>query len=89
MKMLFDFECTCGLIFEWMIDSKKETAKCPLCFDEDCRKVFITPLSFKLKYNPQTDTCDFDGNTTRYWDSYKKMKAEGKKPRIPKLDGDG
>lgn len=53
-------------------------------------KVFPkSPTNFKLIYNPKTDICDFDGNTTRYYDDYKKMKAEGKNPRIPALDGDG
>ena len=43
--------------------------------------------SFKLTYNAQTDICDWDGNRSKYWDDYKKQKAEGKKVRIPKHDG--
>jgi len=46
------------------------------------------PPKFDLIYNNATDMVDWDGNTSRYWDDYKKMKAEGKNPRIPKLDGD-
>jgi len=90
MKIMHDFECSkCNLIFEWMIDSKEKTAKCPLCFDENCNKIFITPRSFKLKYNPKTDMVDWDGNRSQYWDAYKKQKSEGKDVRIPSLDGDG
>ena len=89
MLILHDFECPkCGLIFEWAISSNEETAKCPICWDENCKKVFVTPRQFKLKYNPQKDMVDWDGNTSQYWKEYKKMKAEGKKPRIPSLDGD-
>jgi DNA-directed RNA polymerase subunit RPC12/RpoP len=89
MKIMHDFECLkCNLIFEWMIDSKQKTAKCPLCFDENCNKIFITPRSFTLKFNPKTDMCDWDQNRSRYWDEYKKQKAEGKDVRLPTEDGD-
>lgn len=90
MLILHDFECPkCKLIFEWAIPSDEETAKCPLCFDVDCPKVIIKPRSFTLKYNPQTDMVDWDGNRSRYWDLYNKEKSEGKDVRIPKHDGDG
>ena len=87
---LFDFECPkCKLIFEWMIKINEDTAKCPVCFDEDCPKVWLGKSpSFKLTYNPKTDIVDWDGNRSKYWDEYKKMKKEGKKPRIPALDGE-
>ena len=87
---IYDWECPdCGLVFEWMAKISDETVKCPLCFDTDAKKIFPQKApSFKLTYNPKTDMVDWDGNRTRYWDDYKKMKAEGKKPRIPALDGD-
>ena len=86
--ILFDFECSkCGT-FEKMVDSSDVThANCPKC--KILSKKTISKVSFKLKYNPQTDLCDWDGNTSQYWREYKKMKAEGKNPRIPALDGDG
>jgi len=86
---LYDFECPeCGAIFEWLA-KMDEVVKCPLCFDVDAVKIFpTTPPKFKLTYNPKTDMCDWDGNRTRYWDEYKKQKAEGKNPRIPELDGE-
>jgi putative FmdB family regulatory protein len=88
---LYDWECPkCKLQFEWMAKMNEETVKCPLCFDEDAVKIFPQKApSFKLTYNPKTDSCDWDGNDTQYWKEYKKMKKEGKKPRIPQLDGDG
>jgi putative FmdB family regulatory protein len=90
MKIMYDWECTeCHLIFEWLAKSNAKSVKCPLCFDAKAKKVFITPLQFKLKYNPKTDLVDWDGNTSQYWNEYKKMKAEGQNPRIPSLDGDG
>jgi len=35
-------------------------------------KKSIGPINFKLVYNNRTDMCDWDGNTTRYWDDIKK-----------------
>ena len=88
---IFDYQCTekeCGLIFEWFAKFD-EVVKCPLCFDEDAKK--IPPQgkspSFKLTYNNKTDMVDWDGNRSKYWDQYKKDKAAGKKPRIQQLDG--
>ena len=45
--------------------------------------------SFKLTYTASKDSCDWDGNSSQYWNDYKKQKSEGKKVRIPKHDGDG
>jgi putative FmdB family regulatory protein len=89
MMPLFEYECPkCKAFFEW-IAKFDEVVKCPLCFDVDAVKVFPTSSpSFKLVYNNKTDMCDWDGNTSQYWTKYKEMKAEGKKPRIPALDGD-
>ncbi len=90
MKMMHDFECKkCGLIFEWLIEGKEKTAKCPGCWDEDCEKVIIKPRSFTLKFNAKTDMVDWDGNRSQYWDQYKKAKANGEDVRLPLLDGDG
>jgi putative FmdB family regulatory protein len=87
--IMHDFECKkCDLIFEWMIDSKEQTAKCPVCWNEDCEKIIIKPRSFTLKYHASTDMVDWDGNRSQYWDQYKKDKAAGKDVRIPQLDGE-
>lgn len=86
---LYDYECPeCGLMFEWVAKFDEEV-KCPVCWDITAKRIFPQSApKFKLKYNPQTDMVDWDGNRSRYWDDYKKMKAEGKKPRIPELDGE-
>ncbi len=86
---IFDFQCKkCKLQFE-QIAKFDEVVKCPVCFDEDAEKIAPQKApSFKLKYNPQTDLVDWSGNRSKYWDEYKKMKKEGKKPRIPQLDGE-
>ena len=44
--------------------------------------------NFKLIYNNKKDVCDWSGNSSRYWDQYKKDKAEGKNVRIPEEDGE-
>ena len=87
---LFDYECKdCGCEFDSIQKEKETIIRCVKCGGSSARVFPRKPPSFNLKYNPKTDMCDFDGNSTRYWEDYKKMKAEGKKPRIPALDGDG
>jgi len=88
---IFDYECPdCGTIFEWMAKFD-EVVKCPICWDTDAVKIFPTKApKFKLTFNPQTDTVDWDGNKSRYWDAWKNLSpADRKKQRIPKHDGDG
>ena len=87
---IMDFTCEhCGLAFDKLVDHEVEIATCPNC-EGNSFKVFPRKApSIDLKYNPITDMVDWDGNTTRYWDQYKKDKADGKDVRIPKHDGDG
>ena len=87
---VFDFECEhCGLAFDKLVEPDVQIATCPEC-EGNSYKVFPKKApSINLKYNPVTDMVDWDGNTTRYWDQYKKDKADGKDVRIPKHDGDG
>jgi putative FmdB family regulatory protein len=60
---------------------------CPLCRLEMVRAA--NTGHFKLLYDPKKDLVDWDGNRSRYYDEYKKQKAEGKDVRIAQLDGDG
>lgn len=88
---IYDFECdNCDYQFEYLSTTNTvRFATCPKC-NEKAKRIFPQKAAnFNLKYNPKTDICDWGGNTTKYWDEYKKMKDEGKKPRIPSLDGDG
>ena len=89
---LFDFKCEyCNNEFEYLVMGSKDVVKCPRCNQVDYLKRLSpqTPPNFKLTYDPKKDRVDWDGNTTRYYDQYKQMKKDGKKPRIAQLDGDG
>lgn len=88
--ILYDFECTeCGKVFEDFVDNSSIlVVKCKIC-SKKAKRIFPQKSpSFKLVYNPKTDMVDWNGNRTRYYDEYNKMKKEGKNPRIPALDGD-
>ena len=66
-----------------------ETTDIHYCSTCDYPMIRATNCShFKLLYDPKKDRVDWDGNRTRYFDEYKKMKKEGKNPRIPQLDGE-
>lgn len=88
---LNDIECNkCGTKKEYITLSINEKINKNCECGGKFKKIFPTKSpNFKLIYNNATDMVDWDGNTSRYWEDYKKMKAEGKNPRIPKLDGDG
>jgi len=90
---LYDFCCEntdCAAVFEWFVSIKDiKKVKCPYCWNSPAKQIWTMGKSpsFKLTYNAQTDICDWNGNRSKYWDDYKKQKAEGKKVRIPKHDG--
>jgi putative FmdB family regulatory protein len=87
---IFDFNCSkCGLEFDKLTKQSINRVYCPICEGESFRVFPRKAPSIDLKYNPVTDKVDWDGNTSRYWDEYKKQKSEGKDVRIPKHDGDG
>jgi len=85
---IYDYICdSCDICIEKLVfTNDDEDNKC-----ECGGNLYRLPSApnFKLVYNNKTDTCDWDGNTSRYWDEYKKQKEEGKDVRIPKHDGDG
>lgn len=88
---IYDFKCqTCGKEFEQIVSNTIiKYAKCPYC-NMKGKKIFSgTGQTFNLKYNPKSDICDWDGNTTRFYDEYNKAKERGENVRIPQLDGDG
>jgi putative FmdB family regulatory protein len=86
---IYDFECEyCGHQFDLLVGYDVNKVKCLSC-NKEAKRVFPKKApGIDLKYNPVTDMVDWDGNTTRYWDEYKKQKSEGKDVRIPKHDGD-
>lgn len=88
---LYDYECPkCGLKFE-AIARFDEEMKCPICFDEVATRLVPQGKSpsFKLTFNPKTDMVDWDGNRSKYWDDWKKVKADGKEKDyyIPEEEG--
>jgi len=87
MLRIYDLYCPeCGAEKLDVIKHYDELVECSECGYP--MKHVCNTTSFSLKYNPQTDICDWDGNTTQYWNEYKKQKAEGKNVRISQLDGD-
>jgi len=86
---IYDYECKkCGIVKEVIqvhdLDERPFDCECGGTFS----RIFPqTPPSFELKYNNKTDMVDWEGNTSRYWDDYKKQKSEGKNVRIPEEDG--
>lgn len=90
---VFDVKCIiCGFETEEIIihaELNEEKLKCRKCGGIMKQIVPQKSPSFNLVYNNETDICDWDGNTSRYWDAYKEAKANGKDVRIPKHDGDG
>ena len=51
------------------IDTSEPLPMCEKC-DVEMKKL-IGAVEFKLVYNNRTDTCDWDGNTTQYWNDIK------------------
>lgn len=79
---IYDYLCTkCHVQFD-KIAKEDEVVIC-LCGGV-AKKIFPKKSpSFTLKYNPRKDKVDWDGNTTQFYNEYKKQKAEGKDVIIP------
>lgn len=79
---IYDVTCDeCMIIKQDVMFKMNETpnVKCPSC--GKLMKKRVHPLNFKLSYNNKTDVCDWDGNTSQYWKSYKEAKAQGQNVR--------
>lgn len=37
----------------------------------------VSKCKFELKYNNKVDCCDWNGNSSHYWDAYKKAREDG------------
>jgi putative FmdB family regulatory protein len=75
---LYEYVCdNCGH-YEERLEFGSEVDRehaCPSCKTEMNRLVSL--CKFKLEYNNKTDICDWNGNSSHYWDDYKKAKSEG------------
>lgn len=83
--ILYDFKCMeCDNVFEELVkNSIIKYAKCPKC-GMKAEKIFpLKAPSFELVYNPKTDSCDFDGNTSQYYRLYNEAKDRGENVRLP------
>ena len=81
---LYDFECSyCGKCFESIEKINVKKTWCPFC-DRQADRVFPKDApNFNLKYNPRSDVCDWNGNTSQYYRLYNEAKDRGEKVRLP------
>ena len=63
-----------------MVDTKKQMPECEKCKTEMKRIVGCT--HFELKYNSRTDSTDWHGNSSRYWNDIKEK--GGDEPSNPR-----
>ena len=90
MRKMYDWRCEhCNNEFEGLYKPNVKIITCPKC-QGDSFKIFPKKSpTFNLTYDPKSDSVDWDGNSSRYYDEYKAAKARGEKVRISQLDGDG
>ena len=75
---IYEYVCNCGHYEEKLEfgNEMNEVHICPDCGEQMDRIVSLS--KFKLEYNNKTDLCDWSGNSSHYWDAYKKAREEGK-----------
>lgn len=77
----FDTYCPeCGYIIEYGLKGNdEEPPLCPKCEEngkEVKTKKVVGSTSFKLIYDNRKDMCDWDGNTSQYWNEIKRTGGE-------------
>lgn len=83
MLRLLDFHCKeCDRYFERLIDDDEKTY-CDFCRIELDQCFPRKSPSFRLKYNPKVDVCDWKGNTSQYYRLYNEAKQRGENVRLP------
>lgn len=85
---IFDFLCEeCNNQFDSIEKQSVKSIKCPKC-EGKANRIFPTKgPKFDLKYNPKSDICDWDGNTSQYYRLYNEAKDRGENVRLPE-DGE-
>lgn len=76
MRMLVDLiclNCKHEMIDEF-IDSNKKLPECPKC--QTIMNKLPSALRFELKYDNRKDMCDWQGNTSQYWNDIKTKGGE-------------
>jgi len=81
---IFDFLCEeCGNQFDSIQKQAVVMVKCAKCKGK-AKRIFPTkPSKFNLKYNPKSDICDWDGNTSQFYRLYNEAKERGENVRLP------
>ena len=79
---IYDYNCKCGHKEEKLVFCCADSQACPEC-GALMEKQFPKGTRFNLKYDNKTDMCDWDGNTSRYWDDVRKQKKEEGKITMP------
>jgi len=80
---IFEYVCACGYQDERLVKrDEMEDQKCPKCSKLMDRQ-FPDTFRFKLVYNNKTDMCDWQGNTSQYWNDVKKQKEKEGKITMP------
>jgi putative FmdB family regulatory protein len=77
---IYEYRCVdCGNVDE-KLEFGSEVNKEHFC--SSCGKPsdrIVSKCRFELVYNNKTDMCDWQGNTSMYWNDYKKSKENGEK----------
>lgn len=71
MLILVDLRCpSCEHeIIDSLVNNREELPDCPECGTQMAK--LPSPLRFELKYDNRKDSCDWDGNSSQYWNDIK------------------
>lgn len=84
MLIMYDWECEhCGHSFESMEEPDMNILSCPKCSHNSFKTMPKKAPNFNLTYNPKSDMCDWDGNTSQYYRLYNEAKGRGEDVRLP------
>ena len=82
--IMFDWKCEmCNHEFESMEEMTMSIITCPKCEGNSFKIAPQKAPNFNLTYNPKTDSCDWDGNTSQYYRLYNEAKERGEKVKLP------
>ena len=91
-KMLVDLYCpVCEdveMIDIWYDNDVGIIDVCPKC-NGKMEKMVAKRMSFELKYDPQKDIVDWQGNKSQYYRAYNEAKARGENVKPHGADNDG
>ena len=74
---IYDFECKECNKMEEVLCGVDDGFICPSCLKP--MKKLCNCTHFKLTYNNKTDVCDWEGNSSNYWNDVKAARERGEK----------